>query len=314
MRIVVDPVSLQGFLAPTMRVRSFPPELRDLIIDLFHDDHTTLKACSLTNRAWLPRARYHIFYSVKLAPGTTRDTIRCLLRNNPEIARYIQDVEICGSGGESWWAMADPHFRLSGRWPTLGQPSPKHTGSDELEVVAWLQRVLPESTKLLSRVKRLTLSSIPVCATVTDVLRRHFAMVEVLVFNGTQGLSFDNYVHLRRAFVHVTSVHMLDARWLPHSCTSHAEEVDNVRRRITTLELSRKIDVVTLVDWLMNQSRCTELRDFSCFLTSHASANAIKQLLQSMGSNLENLSIGFSDTRDPTGSQHVFVRDAPCRD
>ncbi|KAJ3474685.1 hypothetical protein NLI96_g12320 [Meripilus lineatus] len=134
-------------------------------------------------------------------------------------------------------------------------------------------------------------------------------MVEVLVFNGTQSLSFNDYVYFQKAFINLIDVRMLDARWLPNSCTpQEATDVDSVRRKITTLELSKKIDVVTLVDWLMERSRCAELRTFSCFLTNDASAKAIKQLLQSMGSTLENLSIGFSDTRDPTGESEPFQR------
>lgn len=300
---MVDPISRRNFLVPAMRLRRYPPELRDLIIDHLHDDHTSLKSCSLTCHAWLPRSRYHIFVRIKLS-SANRDAFRCLLHNTPEIARYIQDVDICGSGGESWWSRGDSHFRLSGRWPTLGQPASRYTGSAERDIVEWLQQALPESTKLLTRVKRLTLSSIPVCPPLTEILRRYFSTVKILVFNGTQSLSFDDYIQFGRAFVDVSAMHMLDARWFPHPCTIRSEEIDKVKWRMTTLELSRTIDVPTLIDWLLEQPHCTDLRILSCFLTSHASAKSISGLLQTLGSKLENLSIGFSDTSDPSGSCH----------
>ena len=41
-----------------------PLEIRDLIIDQLHDEPTTLKACCLVSKSWIPRTRRHLFARV----------------------------------------------------------------------------------------------------------------------------------------------------------------------------------------------------------------------------------------------------------
>ena len=47
-------------------MRRFPQELIDLVLDLFHDDIPTLRACSLICNAWVPTTRLHLFDAVTL--------------------------------------------------------------------------------------------------------------------------------------------------------------------------------------------------------------------------------------------------------
>ena len=44
---------------------SLPPEILDLIIDHLHDEPTTLRACCLVSKSWIPRARIHFFNRVE---------------------------------------------------------------------------------------------------------------------------------------------------------------------------------------------------------------------------------------------------------
>ena len=44
---------------------SLPPEILDLIVDHLHDEPTTLRACCLVSKSWIPRTRMHLFNSVK---------------------------------------------------------------------------------------------------------------------------------------------------------------------------------------------------------------------------------------------------------
>ena len=44
---------------------SLPPEIFDLIIDQLHDEPTTLKACCVVSKSWIPRTRSHLFAHVK---------------------------------------------------------------------------------------------------------------------------------------------------------------------------------------------------------------------------------------------------------
>ncbi|KAJ7664687.1 hypothetical protein B0H17DRAFT_299047 [Mycena rosella] len=44
----------------------FPPELVDLLLDFVHSDSTTLSACTLVCRYWLPSARFHLLSQLAL--------------------------------------------------------------------------------------------------------------------------------------------------------------------------------------------------------------------------------------------------------
>ncbi|KAI0784252.1 hypothetical protein C8Q75DRAFT_724813 [Abortiporus biennis] len=275
----------------------FPPELRDLIIDHIHDDRATLKAASLTSRSWLPRARYHIFRRTKIAPGPCADNFRRLLSSVPDVGKYVQDVEICGTKADDWLA-ADGNTRdvLVGRWPTLQQ---RQTVSNQLDLIAWLETVLP-APGTFSRAVTLTLTNMPISGTVGDILAPHFANVNTLVWNGCQGLTFNDYVEFRRAFRHCDAIHMLDARWMPHSGIPAGQKSDRSRAKVTTLVLSRKIDIVTLVNWFILHDRYKSIKNLSCFVTSSANARSLKDLFEAMGPGLEDLHITISDVRDPT--------------
>ena len=50
--------------------RSLPPEILDLIVEHLHDEPTTLNACCLTSKSWVPRARRHIFALVEFKSAT----------------------------------------------------------------------------------------------------------------------------------------------------------------------------------------------------------------------------------------------------
>jgi hypothetical protein len=69
-----------------------PPEIVDQIIDYFHNDPKTLKACSLVAREWIPSARLHLF--AKLSFSSTQDGIRFneLVSSSPNLLRYCQEL------------------------------------------------------------------------------------------------------------------------------------------------------------------------------------------------------------------------------
>jgi len=43
---------------------TLPPEILDLVIDHLHDEPTTLKACCVVSKSWVPRTRKHLFARV----------------------------------------------------------------------------------------------------------------------------------------------------------------------------------------------------------------------------------------------------------
>ena len=66
-----------------------PVEVIEHIIDSFASDKRTLKACALTGRAWLPRARYHLYRTLVVRRGG-RDPYK--LRFYPAVARCVRRV------------------------------------------------------------------------------------------------------------------------------------------------------------------------------------------------------------------------------
>ena len=61
--------SKQNLFLPTATMSSprLPSELLDHAVDFLHDSRRTLKSCSLVSKAWIPRARKHLFAAIWLS-------------------------------------------------------------------------------------------------------------------------------------------------------------------------------------------------------------------------------------------------------
>ena len=61
--------SKQNLFLPTATMPSprLPSELLDHAVDFLHDSRRTLKSCSLVSKAWIPRARKHLFAAIWLS-------------------------------------------------------------------------------------------------------------------------------------------------------------------------------------------------------------------------------------------------------
>ncbi|KAH8099926.1 hypothetical protein BXZ70DRAFT_893822 [Cristinia sonorae] len=277
-------------------MRFLPAEVRDLVIDQLQADPLALKACSLTCRSWLPRARHHLFKSVKVDRSTCGETFKSMLDGSPSIAYCIRDLEFSGKKTECWWS---GNANTVGRWPTLGQRMQRHMAPDAQDIEDWLRRILPQTKTALHRVKRLTLTSFPVSGMVAKLIRPYFCEVTELVINGCLATSFNDFVELRDALPLLRSLRVIDARWLP---TSPLVDLPSFlpHSAISTMEFSRKVNIVTVFDWMIRQGRSLHLTSLSCYVTCHAAAKALKIMLETLGSNLQHLGIGFSEVRDPT--------------
>lgn len=74
-----------------------PPELTDLVIDFLHVDDRSLRACALTCRAWLSRARYHLWNTVSLdyMSETSPDLAFFLhMVQHSSVGAFIRQLEI----------------------------------------------------------------------------------------------------------------------------------------------------------------------------------------------------------------------------
>ena len=61
---------------------SFPPEILDLIADHLHDEPTTLRACCLVSKSWIPRTRIHLFNCVEFF--SSGPTLESWMRTFPD--------------------------------------------------------------------------------------------------------------------------------------------------------------------------------------------------------------------------------------
>ncbi|KAI0924174.1 hypothetical protein AcW2_005127 [Taiwanofungus camphoratus] len=80
---------------------NLPPEICDYILDYLWDDPRTLRACSLTCRAWLPTTRLHLFHSMHLSEPEQRRRVETLLKGRSNTGEYIRrpsvaNLNVCG--------------------------------------------------------------------------------------------------------------------------------------------------------------------------------------------------------------------------
>lgn len=68
------------------------PEIIDVIVDNLHTDKSSLRACGLTARTWLPSSRYHLFAKVTLRPSNILSFTKLLeypLNNIAPMVRHL---------------------------------------------------------------------------------------------------------------------------------------------------------------------------------------------------------------------------------
>lgn len=69
-----------------------------MIIDHLHEDEKTLRSCSLTCSAWVPRTRYHLFNSIvfnsRLGLGSLQAWIRVFPELSKSPATYVQSLKL----------------------------------------------------------------------------------------------------------------------------------------------------------------------------------------------------------------------------
>jgi len=278
-----------------------PPELRDEIIDHLHADRAALKSCSLTCRAWLSRARYHLFRCIELDSGRTGDAFTQLIRSAPTVVSYIEEMEILGTPGkQTWWETTSQGAFIP--WPTLHHAHNQHSEPKlphAVETVIWLKRMFPPTMPPLVKIKALRLSSLPVSETVTDALYPHFKDITELSLDGCKALALAEFVDLLHAFPRVQTLRLLTAQWLPGG-VSPLEARHSSSLKLKRLVMSRKIDIAPLIYWILAEDVHTEMTSLSCSMSGHKCAYAIRDLLHAIGATLEHLSIGFQEARDPT--------------
>jgi len=81
----------------TTMSRPLPPEILDLIADQLHDESTTLKACCLVSRSWIPRTRRHLFAHVEFDDlgHTFESWMETFINPSNSPAHHTRSLSIC---------------------------------------------------------------------------------------------------------------------------------------------------------------------------------------------------------------------------
>ena len=73
-----------------------PPEILDNIVDHLHNEPTTLRACCLVSKSWIPRTRIHLFNRVELRSSgpTLNSWMKAFPDPSNSPAHYTRDLDL----------------------------------------------------------------------------------------------------------------------------------------------------------------------------------------------------------------------------
>lgn len=291
----------------------FPQEIQDDIISHISPDHSSLRNCSLVCRAWLPRARHHIFRSIALDPSHRSRQFKELIEICPDIPPVVRELELRGrpATSKAWWEVGRSSDLL---WPTLGtlyggNNTPPRRDRDVNDILSWLHETFGPPAKdrspLLPHVQSLHLMEFTFNSVTTAFLSEAFPYTETLSLNGCRAMSFANLVHLLQAFPRLHTLRLASAEWLPYKIAG--DDVPSTAGstpmfHLANLDISREIYVGPIVDWLVSVYAHKTIRSLACSIPTRANATAFRTFLHASGSALERLSITLADSRDPSGT------------
>ncbi|KAK0500141.1 hypothetical protein EDD18DRAFT_816188 [Armillaria luteobubalina] len=101
-----------------------PPELIDFIIDLLHDDLSSLSTCALVSSQWLARSRFNGFATVQLWPWRASEFYHLLKAPECTFASYVSRIEFDGNATRP--SMANIPFDKVLKFPSLTRVSNNH--------------------------------------------------------------------------------------------------------------------------------------------------------------------------------------------
>lgn len=86
----------------------FPFELSDIVIDFLHNDHDSLRNCSLVCRGWIAASRYHHFATARLNARNGRKFVSISSSPYITIAPYIRELDLFD--GRLWISSLLPYI------------------------------------------------------------------------------------------------------------------------------------------------------------------------------------------------------------
>ncbi|KAI0932020.1 hypothetical protein AcW1_000735 [Taiwanofungus camphoratus] len=242
-----------------------PLELCDYIIDFLHNDRRALAACSLTCRAWLPAARFHLFDSIVLYNARLCTAFNRLLENSPALGLYVRELSIA-------------KLSSSGRL------------EEDAAELSFVQRLLPSIFRHLVQLKSLGLSLLDVNVTIRSSLAQRLSVTE-LVLQYCQFPAFADFLLLFYSFPQLQSLTVRGVTWMAGFVGLHPRST--VAPRLRKLVLGRDIDIEALVKWMLVGSHYHDIESISMCCTSEGDASAVGPLLEALGPSLKHLELDW---------------------
>ncbi|PBK73924.1 hypothetical protein ARMSODRAFT_1014253 [Armillaria solidipes] len=226
---------------PTDEFPQLPQELVNTVIDHLSDD-TSLRSCSMVNRAWTEHAQKKIFHKQRFwvsdDPRGNLHKFRDLLRVSPHLGAFVKDIKLCADGFVKWVPV-----------------------SKDCEV----ETVFPEVFPLLNNMKifsfELTKNKVwdqIVAASVADALKS-ILRTAFLTDIRLSWMTFDLYSDFIRLLSDLVAVRELDVSAITIGTYDVAKRVDNHKGRLPLISLRMNLSAALLelfTQWLLsNESR-----------------------------------------------------------
>lgn len=260
-----------------------PPELCDQIIDCLSDDQGTLRACGITCRSWLPRARHHLFKRAAI-DWMNCDSFTEVLQSSDGIGHHIRTIEIEGA---------------------LGVFSMDRQHSAALS--AWLHSIPEDLPAKLINVQELDLALVTVDAAITSSFFARLTSVTTLSLCACTLDSFNTLVEIFYSMPLLQNLSISFSEWsggVP-SLVSHSS-----RRRapqLKSVEMTGSSENYIPLTWLISHSLHTTIEHLSCTRMQFSTLTKLDSIITALAPSLRSLTIGFGEMPSPQGRNMDYL-------
>ncbi|KAI8982881.1 hypothetical protein BD414DRAFT_463930 [Trametes punicea] len=256
---------------------TLPPELCDYTIDYLWDDVESLRACSLTCKAWLPSSRYHLFRNVRLRHADDVARFRTLLISAPGIAHCVRKLSFSADydGATAEGSPQEDDAWVNGAAELL----PKLNRIDTLGLARVRWHALHQKTR----------------SAFADVFRtvRQLFLFEVSFDASRDVISFlSGFPALQELYFQAVSwKHDSPAPFDDPNTPHEFAEVGSMH--LSYLFLDPKSSPTLVTEWLLKHPEEQRLRTIQLCWRELENTKAVGDLLQVSGASLESLQVEF---------------------
>ncbi|KAI0698357.1 hypothetical protein BC835DRAFT_1304847 [Cytidiella melzeri] len=269
--------------------RSIPQELVDGIIDCLHDDHASLRVCSLVAPSWTRCAQSNLFRTVLLTCSEDLERFQERFHRKRHLAFHVRTLRIKVAHEQYEWIRAVPPCLLI-RLPLLR--------ALHFERVKW-------TTKANNTVDTSFLASLAVCKALREL---SFDKCEFATFedfekmvcacgDGRLGkLSLDIVSWEDKRSTKVLEKEKRTDRWNRERLSS-----------LTHVSIGRYCSMSLMCNWLRQTPACSTLRSVEFInITQVDELQAVSDVIRTVGHSLEHLKLSCQTTLAETASKFIW--------